>query len=55
MKQKQKKKVINVNILVGEQNHQILRSASTWSLGLEAGFYEKSIYEAYQDLIINAK
>lgn len=39
MKQKSNKKVNNFNILVGEQSHQILRSASTWSLGLEAGFY----------------
>lgn len=26
-----------------------------WSLGLEAGFYQKSIYEAYKYLIQNAK
>jgi hypothetical protein len=37
------------------QNHQILRSASMWGLGLQQDQTESSIYHAYIDLIQNAK
>ena len=42
-------------MIEGQQLHQIVRSASTWSLGLEQKNYECSIYHAYQDLIKNSK
>jgi hypothetical protein len=37
------------------QQHQILRSASMWSLGLEADKPEHSIWNAYLQLIEKAK
>jgi hypothetical protein len=39
----------------GCQRHQILRSASMWSLGLEEGQNEHSILNAYIALICQAK
>lgn len=39
----------------GMQRHQILRSASTWGMGIAEGQEEKSIYKAYIELIDQAK
>jgi len=39
----------------GSQKHQLLRSASTWGLGIEEGNEEKSIYNAYIELISEAR
>ena len=36
-------------------NIQALRSASYWSIGLKQHKEERSIYQAYQNLIINAE
>lgn len=56
------RQAINTDLLVsaesiskGKQRHQILRSAATWSLGIEEGNEEKSIYNAYIELISQAK
>ena len=39
----------------GCQTHQLLRSASMWSLGLEEGHEERSILRAYVESIFNSK
>lgn len=38
----------------GDLRIQMLRSASEWSIGLDAGKFECSIHNAYIDLIKNA-
>lgn len=40
---------------MGKQKHQILRSASMWSLGLDYNQTERSIGNAYIKLIEEAK
>lgn len=45
----------NVKLTEGRMKHQFLRSASMWSLGISTGQDERSILEAYVELIYNAK